>query len=229
MQEYEMANAYIGDPRTPGDDVIAYLRLNQNTQTTSEAGTLTWSGTNITYDSIWAYFNWTSSSKITANTNLSDMTNATIAFWIKFNPSDLSGQSNQQWWLFFDWTSQSWYDFWLIVNSSLNIYWCSKGWNLAGNMSLWTWDTTKYHCIVATRSWNTVTIYKDWAILWTASISWNCNVGYHYTPTLWSLYDWRITDQNYKWRISNFVLSNKWRSLDESTAFYNATKWLYLN
>ena len=52
MQEYEMANAYIGDPRTPGDDVIAYLRLNQNTQTTSEAGTLTWSGTNITYDSI---------------------------------------------------------------------------------------------------------------------------------------------------------------------------------
>lgn len=230
MQEFEMANAYIGDPRTPGDDVIAYLRLNQNTQTTSEKGTYTWTWTNLTYDSLWAYFNGTFNCKITANSNFPDMNTATIAFWCKCNPSDMSGIGGNIGWIFFDGTSTSWHDFWFWIYSSWSYSAVSKANGGSGfTSSLWTWDTTKYNCIVISYTSTGVNVYKNGQLLASHSSTTGVNVGYHYTPTIGTLNDWNITDQSYKWRISNFVLSNKWRSLDESTAFYNATKWLYLN
>lgn len=211
--------------RAPGSDVLFYLPLNSSTTTTDIIWNYSWTWNNVTYDSIWAYFNWTNA-KIRATSYLPDNASATVAFRCKCTPSQMS----YRWWILFDWNSTGWHDFWVwfLYSSWTNYLHIATKWDsIEADLSLWNWDTTKYNCVIVTFwDWK-VTCYVNSVQTWSVNISnGNCNVWYHYYPTIWNLLDsWTswATNQWYKWYIWHIAYSNKVWDSSERLQYYS---WL---
>ena len=209
----------------PGSDVLLYLKLNSTTTNTDEIGTYTWTAQDVTYDSKWAYFNWTSS-RLLWNQNLPDCQEVTIAFRWKFTYS----WQQDPWFIFFDWDSTWWYDFWIWPNTSQMMFWKKERNDRPSYLTpTKTIDNTKYYCIITVWDSTWIYFYVDNESAWSISRSWITNVGYHYLPCIWALKDssstsWSSNRNRFKWYLSHFVYSNKaWNQTDRNS-YYQLTK-----
>jgi hypothetical protein len=174
---------------------------------------------NVTYSSSWnlnyAVFNW-SSSYLLANNWLSS-SNYTVSVWMKSSQTSAgymiltNGSGNNMQSLALNYSNSK-------LHPDQYCWIWSSNW-FATSINVWDW---KRHNVISIRNWTTWYIYVDWVLAWSWTVTSNL-----YTDQ-WSIWAQKYYNQRwYSWAMSNLIIDQSPRTVDEVYNYYKATKSAY--
>lgn len=140
----------------------------------------------------------------------------TLNFWFKYY--SISGSD---WWTAVCRWSESNYSFYSLWDNWGYYYafsWYSASADIESTTTLsnWTW-----YNMVAIYNWSTISIYLNWVLIWSKSVSlttWSSNLYIWWRPS-WGC--------KVNWFINNVIVENRARTAQEIQRYYNLTKSLY--
>ena len=223
---------------TPTANTVAYYPLKDNFNDyswNSKNLRNSWSPTITTVDWIkCAYYNWNSYS---SNTSISaPIANRTIACYFKTTQTtcrifwvwSLPNSYGDYW--------QSWLQISVGSKTSWNIWFDNTQW-ANGTTEAFSFDNSKFICVVMAQSWNSCALYINWEYKTTYT-----NLTTTWTSATWTMVVlWAKANYDYSEKFTGYIWScvveNKTWSVSDVNTYWNATKadywyqsdsWIYI-
>lgn len=208
----------------PWANTVAYWKLDGDMTDSSnnnrDMSVRVWSISYWTLTSWIKYWIFDGSTILTHSTNYAWLTSWTLLAWVYYNSvpwewfADNQNTNN----------SNNYFSVWTYTNEYYRpLYWWVARWTTTAP---WTWQWFLF-AITQAESPATLHYYKNWALVSDISTWAFLYNSWHNQRCIWWLARWTQYYDKLTWYLSNIIIEDKVRTVQEISDYYDQTKWDY--